>query len=240
MADEVVDLDRFRKEIDYYKRQVDALAGENLKLDYAVSGLRHELKQKRQGFALLSELQQSIGAHKQLSAIFDITIRAINSTLGMDKTVVLTPMDRETCYRPSQWLGFFREESAERLSLLSLEFPPDLAKGTGLLVVNKASEKTPLIEEIQAAFDLPYFICLPVMVENAPIGLLLSGRLKEAKPLYPPFDQGDIDTFQAIAGLPHPSEGTFARWGFCQCQSAHEHFGFEFLDPKCDFCLSLA
>ena len=201
MADDVVDLDRFRKEIDYYKRQVDALAGEHLKLDYAISGLRHELKQKRQGFALLSELQQSIGAHTQLSSIFDITIRAINSTLGMDKTVVLTPTEQETCYRPSQWLGFFRAESAERLPLLSLEFPPDFATGTGLLVVNKASEKTPLIEAIQVAFDLPYFICLPVMVENVPIGLLLSGRLKEVKPLYPPLDQGDIDTFQAIAGL---------------------------------------
>jgi signal transduction histidine kinase/class 3 adenylate cyclase len=200
MSDEVSDIERFRKEIDYYKRQLDELTGENVKLDYTLSGLRHQIKQRHQGFALLSELQQSIGVHRHLSSIFGTVIRAINSTLGMDKTIVLTPADRENYYRPSQWLGF-RTESAESLSTLSLEFPPAFARGTGLLVVNKSSEKTPLIVKIQAAFDLPYFVCLPVMGDNVPIGLLLSGRLVEAKPFYPPLDQGDVDTFQAIAGL---------------------------------------
>lgn len=200
MTDEVIDMERLRKELDYYKRQLDQLAGENVRLDSALSGLRHELKQKHQGFALLSELQQSIGAYKQISSIFEITIGAINSTLGMDKTVVLIPTDKENYYRPSQWLGF-KEEFAKQLSLLSLEFPADFAEGTGLLVVNKSSEITPLIKKIQATFDLPYFICLPIMLEKAPIGLLLSGRLREARPFYPPLDQGDVDTFQAIASL---------------------------------------
>ena len=156
MADQVIALERLRQELDYYKRQLDELTGENLKLDYTLAGLRHELKQKRQGFALLSELQQSTGAYKQISSIFGVIIRAINSTLGMDKTVILTPTDVENHYRPSQWLGF-HTESAKSLSTLSLEFPPDFARGTGLLVVNKSSEKTPLIERIQAALDLPYF-----------------------------------------------------------------------------------
>jgi signal transduction histidine kinase/class 3 adenylate cyclase len=197
---ETDDLERLSKEVAYYKRRVDELAGENLKLDYAISGLRHELTQKRQGFGLLSELQLSISAQKQISSIFEVTIRAINSTLGMDKTVILTPTETEHRYRPTQWLGF-REQSAEQLSSLSLEFPPEFAAGTGLLVVNKGTAKSSIIEEIQATLDLPFFVCLPVMVENAPIGLLLSGRLKEARPLYPPLDQGDVDTFQAIAGL---------------------------------------
>jgi adenylate cyclase len=54
---------------------------------------------------------------------------------------------------------------------------------------------------LREEFDLPFFVCVPVMVARAPIGLLLSGRMKEARPLYPPLDQGDVDTFQAIAGL---------------------------------------
>lgn len=200
MTDKKSDIKSLRKEIDYYKKQLDELAGENVKLDYAISGLRHELKQKRQGFALLSELQQSIGTHKQTSPIFEITICAINSTLGMDKTVVLTPTEKENYYRPSQWLGF-HEEAAKQLPLLSFELPPEFAKGTGLLLVNKSTKKTPLIKKIQSAFDLPFFACIPVMVEKAPIGLLLTGRLKEVKPLYPPLDQGDVDTLQSIAGL---------------------------------------
>jgi adenylate cyclase len=194
------DTQNLRKELNYYKQKLDELAGENVKLDYAISGLRHELKQKLEGFALLSELQQSIGSHKQISPIFEVTICAINSTLGMDRTLVLAPGEKENHYRPIQWIGFL-EESAENFPSLTLEFPPEFADGTGKLLVNKSSEKTSLVSKLQATFDLPFFICVPVMVDEAPIGLLLSGRLKEVKPLYPPLDQGDLDTFQAIAGL---------------------------------------
>ena len=200
MPDEPLDIERLRKELAYYKRQVDELAGENLKLDYTISGLRHDVKQKEQGFALLSELQQSVGAHKQISSIFEITLRAINATLGMDRTVVLTPSEAEGVFRPSQWLGF-REESAARLASLSFDFPAEFLSGSVPLVANKASAATVLVQQIRSAFDLPYFLCVPVMVENAPLGLLLSGRLREGPPLYPPLDQGDVDTFQSIAGL---------------------------------------
>jgi signal transduction histidine kinase/class 3 adenylate cyclase/CheY-like chemotaxis protein len=193
-------LDPVRQELAYYKRQVDELAGQNLKLDYEISGLRHHLRQKQQGFALLSQLQQSIGAQKQISAIFEAAIRAINSLLGMDRTVVLAPTEREHVFSPSQWVGF-REQQAEQFPSLEFEFPPAFASGEELLVVSRAIEKTVLMQRIQEAFELPYFVCLPVIVEGAPIGLLLSGRLKEARPLYPPLDQGDVDTFQAIAGL---------------------------------------
>ena len=193
-------LESARQELEYYRRQVDELAGENLKRDYEISGLRHELRQKQQGFALLSQLQQSIGAQKQISAIFETAICAINSVLGMDRTVVLAPTKREHVFRPSQWVGF-REKQADQFASLELEFSPAFARGDGLLIVNRATESTPLIRRVQDAFELPYLVCLPVTVEGAPIGLLLSGRLKEARPLYPPLDQGDVDTFQAIAGL---------------------------------------
>jgi signal transduction histidine kinase/class 3 adenylate cyclase/CheY-like chemotaxis protein len=195
-----VSRDDIQKELAYYKRRVDELAGENLKLDYTISGLRHELKQKRQGFALLSELQPRVGADKQISSIFETTMEAINATLGMDRTVVLAPAEAGNAYRPSHWLGF-REDVAEQLTALKLVFPPGVSTGEEVLIVNKATPPTPLVQRIREAFDLPFFICVPVMGADAPIGLLLSGRLKEVKPLYPPLDQGDLDTFQAIAGL---------------------------------------
>ncbi|HUF50417.1 MAG TPA: ATP-binding protein [Longimicrobiales bacterium] len=192
--------DELNKELAYYKRRVDELAGENLKLDYTISGLRHELKQKRQGFALLSELQPRVGADRQISSIFEATIEAINATLGMDRTVVLAPAEAEHVYRPSHWLGY-REDVAEQLARIKLALPPEFAGGTQTLIVNKGTAATPLIEEIRRHFDLPFFICVPVMGADTVIGLLLSGRLKEVRPLYPPLDQGDLDTFQAIAGL---------------------------------------
>jgi signal transduction histidine kinase len=194
------ELESVQRELAYYKRHVDEVAGQNLKLDYAISGLRHEIRQKQQGFALLSQLQQSIGAQKRISAIFELAIAAINSVLGMDRTVVLTPTDRPHTYRPSQWVGFL-EQQAQPFRSLEFEFPPEFASGEGLLIATRATEATSLIERVRDAFGLPYFIGVPVIVEGAPIGLLLSGRLKEARPLYPPLDEGDVDTFHAIAGL---------------------------------------
>src|SRR3954471_11942535 len=91
------------RELAYYQRQVDVLAGENLKLEYRISGLRHELKQKRQGFALLSQLQQSVSAHKQISSILSVVLPAIGTTLGIDRAVVLSPSQRDQWYRPTQW-----------------------------------------------------------------------------------------------------------------------------------------
>jgi signal transduction histidine kinase len=125
---------------------------------------------------------------------------AVNAHLGMDKTVVLTPAQQEHRYRPSQWLGF-REETTAAFAGAALDFPPEFAAGAGLLLANASAAETPLVQQVRTTFELPYFICLPVMGEGVPIALLLSGRLKEAKPFYAPLDQGDVDTFQAIAGL---------------------------------------
>jgi signal transduction histidine kinase/DNA-binding response OmpR family regulator len=188
------------QELAYYKRQVDAVAGQNLKLEYALSGLRHQVRQKQQGFALLSQLQHSIGAHKRISAIFETAIGAINSVLGMDRTVVLMPAGREHAYRPGQWAGFLGEHPGQ-FGSLEVDFPPEFAGGEGLLIVTSKTGRTPLADRIREAFGLPYFICVPVIADGAPIGLLLSGRLTEVPPLYPPLDQGDADTFRAIAGL---------------------------------------
>jgi signal transduction histidine kinase/class 3 adenylate cyclase len=188
------------REVAYYKDRVDELSGENLKLDYTISGLRHEVKQKRQGFALVAELQQAVGAERQISAIFDTVIHAINSALGMDRTLVLSPTAEEHRFRPAHLLGF-RQDVVESVTTRVFTFPPEFQEGAGLLVVNKATVPTPLVEELREALDLPFFIAVPVMGEQRPIGILLSGRLKESLPLYPPLDQGDVDTFQAIAGL---------------------------------------
>jgi len=192
--------ERLSREVDYYKRRVDELAAQSLKYDYEISGLRHALRQKQRGFALLSALQQSIGAHKQISSVFEAAIGPINSILAMDRTIVLVSTEQENTYRPSQWVGV-REQAAERLASLAIEFPAEFAQGSGLLVVNGRTDPTPLVERLREEFELPYFVCLPVIAEGLPIGLILSGRLTESRPLYPPLDQGDVDTFQAIAGL---------------------------------------
>ena len=205
MSEETSEGNQAQEELAYYKRRVDELAGENFRRDYEISGLRKEVKQKRQAFSLLSHLQQTIGAQKEISNIFARVLVAVNATLGMDKTVVLTPTEKEHHYQPTQWTGFTEEgrssEFARRISDTAIAFPPEFAGGSGLLLVNKKTTPTPLIETLRQTFELQYFVCVPIMVEARPIGLLLSGRVKEAGSLFPPMEQGDVETFQAIAAL---------------------------------------
>jgi hypothetical protein len=70
MARNAGDSEQPDRELDYYKRQLDEISGQNVKNDYLISGLRHELKQKRDGFSLLAELQQSFDIRTPLSAVF--------------------------------------------------------------------------------------------------------------------------------------------------------------------------
>lgn len=127
MPEDSPDSERLQREADYYRRQLDELTGENVRLDVTASGLRHELKKKLQGFALLTRLQQTIGGDQEIASIFETVVEAINSTLGMDRTVVLAPAAEAHGYRPGQWIGFPPEES-ERLTSLSIRYWPLVAR----------------------------------------------------------------------------------------------------------------
>lgn len=194
------EIDELRKERDYYKQRADEVAGEAVKHDFTVSGLRHELKQKQQGFALLSELQQYIGSRHTLAEIFHKTISGINATLGMDTSIVLVATDDAGVYRPDDWVGFAPEDD-EPLRELRVELCDVWIRTGEPCIVNEAAAIPPYIAQLREAFGLPYFIILPVLVSGEPVGLLLAGRHAEQKPFAPPLDQGDADTLQAVAAL---------------------------------------
>lgn len=200
MSNETPDLALLQKQVTYYKKRLDEQAGKLLQADYAVSGLRHELLQKRQGFALLSSLQHKVAGVKETSQVFRLVGESINSELGMDRTAVFVPAETEGEFRVALGLGF-QADVLERLGGLRVQFPKEFSQGTGLFLVNKAAEMTPLVRELQAALDLPYFVAIPVMGDQTALGILLTGRTKEVRPLFPPLDEGDVETFGAIAGL---------------------------------------
>jgi adenylate cyclase len=84
---------------------------------------------------------------------------------------------------------------------LELAYPLDCTVESSILLVNRSTAPTPLIETIRTTFELPFFICLPICIEGSPVGLLIAGRLRETRPFQPPLDQGDVATLKAIAGL---------------------------------------
>lgn len=187
------------KELSYYRKKTDELAGENLKLDYTISGLRHELKQRKEGFALLSSLHSSLGLNQNVDDIFKTIINAVNSTLGMDKSMALMPTGGDGEYRPSFWLG--SDLNDEALSESIIKVPKAIEQAQEVLICNKGTARDDFATKIEMLLGLPYFICSAIQSDGKTIGIIVSGRMREAKPLYPPLDRGDADTFIAIGGL---------------------------------------
>src|SRR6267142_6125260 len=90
-TEEPLPSDPTQKEIAYYKEQVGSLTAQILKQDYAMSSLRHQLKQQHQGFSLLAELATGVGTLQDVGAILELTVQRINALLDMNMTVALLP-----------------------------------------------------------------------------------------------------------------------------------------------------
>ena len=205
MSDSTVSPEEWQRRLDYYKRQLDQVAGENLRKDYAISSARQEIKQKRTGFALLTQLQRSLDARQDTTALLATAMTAINGTLGMARTIVLLPTPAADVYKPALWTGFGDDarsaEVVRRISAAHIGFPAELSTGKGWLLVNKATPPTPLIDQLRETFELPYFVCVPVHADGDTLALILTGRLREVVPAAHPLNEGDVETLAAIAGL---------------------------------------
>lgn len=186
-----------------YRQQLDEVAAENLRKDYEISGLRKEIRQHVRAFALLSELQHSVTAHHDVGEILQLVMTGITASLGMDRAVVFRPIDGAHEYQPWFWTGFpdgCTDEFERSMASFKVEVPELQARGSALLV-NPQATRTATITTLQKALKTPFFVCLPVFVDNRPIALILGGRVKETAAVFAPISESDVETFRAIAGL---------------------------------------
>jgi serine phosphatase RsbU (regulator of sigma subunit) len=195
VTDDGLSRDELLRRLDYYKRQLDQLAGDNVRKDYAISAARQDIKQKRTGFALLAQLQRTLGAQPGTLALLDTAMRAIHASLGMASTLVLVPTAIGHAYTPARWIGF------DDAPAVAVVLPEGFATGHGWLLVTKATPDTPMVAAVRAAFALPYFVAVPVHADGRTIGVLVTGRRKELVPSAHPLNEGDVETLTAIAGL---------------------------------------
>ena len=185
------------KAVDYYAALTDELAGLNVRHDSNITVLNNELRLKRQGFAVLANLQAKIHTRQTFEDLCLSTIHEINATLNMDRTVVLVREGDQ--YRAVFWNGFVLDEH-DILRGASIEHDPAWME-EGHLLANRRGGKAAMALAIKERIPIPFFVGVPIREGDPTIGLLLSGRLKEAKPFFPPLESGDIDTFLAISGF---------------------------------------
>ncbi len=188
------------KELDFYRRRVDELAGQVVRADSVVSRAKRELKQRREGFALLTELHQVVTTDMPEEAIFAEVLGRLERRLKMDRSVILRREEDSTRFRPCYFHGF-PAEAAERLPAARVELPEPLTRGEAPLLVTNATALDAVTVALKRDLETPFFIGASVVAGERRDHVLLTGRMREAKPFFPPLDEGDVYTVQSIAGF---------------------------------------
>ncbi|MEX2214260.1 MAG: adenylate/guanylate cyclase domain-containing protein [Phycisphaeraceae bacterium] len=191
----------------YHQARLDELTGQAIKADAVISRTTRELRQRRQGFVLLSELQRAISTDQTPAEIFDQVIAKAQKALKMDRTVILvrqggapSRQGGAPTFTPTTYLGC-EDGACDLYNTVRITPPAEFLNKDAFLLATKAATETPFMKELREKLEVPYFVCVPVVYDGKTEALLLSGRMREAKPFFPALDEGDVSTFQSIAGF---------------------------------------
>jgi diguanylate cyclase (GGDEF)-like protein len=169
-----------------------------LALDAQSILVRHELEQKRRGFALLAELSVSLRQVKDPERILEMVVQRINAALNMQKTAVLFPV-AENGFEVVILQGYSEAEKSSLLGRLIDVEAAALDSGNPVLVTAADDEKH--LADLRGALGLPYFISSPIVVGDKIEGLLITGRMVEQMPFLSRLGRSDVETVQAIGSL---------------------------------------
>lgn len=189
------------REIIYYKKLADEVAGYNIRIDSQISLLKRGLLQKQNGFTILSSLHDVFGHHINTDDLLNETLKLINTTLKMDRSIIVWILDGSSVmYKPKWSLGFDSEEE-DSIYEKDLDLSDLLTTDMKSILVNKETVSNKMIETIRKFWKLNYFIAVPIRNDGQVSAWMLTGREKEAWPFYPPLNNGDRETLFAIASF---------------------------------------
>ncbi len=116
----------------------------------------------------------------------------------MHKTIVLL-LNKEGQFVPHVLQGYSLAEK-EALAGRSIDIDIELLNPEKAVLVTAADEPERLFA-LRKTLGLPYFISVPVVIENRVIAVLIAGRMEETPPFLSRLGHGDIETLQAISSL---------------------------------------
>ena len=187
------------KELNYYKQKLDELSGESVRHDYMITALRGELKQKKDAFSILTSLQKELTVEAPLEEVYSKTVKAICTSLAMDRALVLTGGEKETDFQPTFWYGY-QENQLPEFDPKEIDIS-DFFTSKQFILFNRNAITSHITETIKTRYGLNYFVGVPVWHDGKPVAFLFEGRQMEKLPFSPPLNKGDADTLMAIASL---------------------------------------
>ncbi|MDR1885767.1 MAG: response regulator [Synergistaceae bacterium] len=184
------------RELGYLRSISERNAAKILSLDTKSIAIRHELEQKRRGFALLAELAVTLGRGSDYDSVFVSVSRRLNAALNMQRTVVLLP-DGDGMFKPSVMQGYPADEErtigARRIKLADELCDP----ARPVLITGEDPEDR--LRDLREALALPYLISSPVFLQNDIAAILITGRLAEQPPFLTRLGRLDVETVQTLS-----------------------------------------
>jgi class 3 adenylate cyclase len=182
--------------LDYYRRHLDAAAGEQVRFDAQMSAIGRRLRQKEEGFRVLADLKRTINVRRKRRQIYQEALGMVLASMAIDRAAVIESDDSGELWVVAS-AGYTEEETA-RLRETPMALPEEIATA-GFLIGNKR-DKSEVLAALRASLQLPFLMAVPIARPQRRAALVV-GREREMKPFYPPFDQGDVANFQAIASF---------------------------------------
>lgn len=190
------EIEEMRRELQYLRQCAALDAGKILSRDLQSLSLRHELEQKRRGFALMAELAMTMNQDTDFDGLFVSLCKRINAMLNMQRTVALMPRN-DGSFRPAILHGYPAED-IPRITALRLHLDKELLDPHSAVLVTGTDSKERLAS-LRAALMLPNFIAAPVVLNNEIKAVLVTGRLMEQQPYLPPLGRSDLETVKTVS-----------------------------------------
>ena len=185
-----------RDEVRYLRRVAERDAAKILELDTQSIAIRHELEQKRRGFALMADLSVTMGRDSDYGEVFVSVSRRINASLNMQRTAVLVP-DSEGFFKASVLQGYPGDEE-EAVFARRVAADAELLDPQSPLLITGA-DPAERLASLRESLELPFLISSPVFLHNQVVALLVTGRLIEQMPYLPRLGSSDVETVQAVS-----------------------------------------
>jgi len=195
---EIDDVVEMRRMSAYFRDLADKNGARLLVAEAAASKYRQLLEQKIRGFSLLSRLSSDVSASEDPPVMARILAGHLNSMLNMNRTVVLASDPEGGGFSVLGCAGY-SEADQQRLENLRYDLSKQFTEGH-----RSVSTRDPLTEDekrIFGAFDISYFMAIPVMSDDRVMAGIVTGRMREQRPFSPPLEASDLETVSAIGGF---------------------------------------
>ena len=152
-------------EVEYYKSQVNVLAGAIISLEYKIAEMSNEVEQMKKGLELIADLH-GFDSTSSLAEISDHFTEQINIKLKMDRSLILMPVpNNPESFSPFYCKGYSPKD-IDCLEKEQILIPPSFQENKKSLLFNSQAEHSVLTDLLADKLRVKYFVLTPVVVQK--------------------------------------------------------------------------